>query len=156
MDMRIQERKQRIERRRQLAGAWKPNGAGAAENELFDRCFSLAEDAIELERTAGSRGAAGATGASLACFSSAFESLANSMLQLRSAALRELEPEATSTDEYKRGGIDQLERSLFVIDQNLRFAAHAADLGREAVEASADRGASPSSHEEPALLAGSA
>lgn len=134
--MRIQERKQRIERRRQLAGAWKPKAAGAAENELFDRCLSLAEDAIELERAAGTSGAVGATGASLACFNSAFESLANSMLQLRSAALREHEAGTTGADESERAGIDQLERSLFVIDQNLRFAAHAADLGREAIEAS--------------------
>lgn len=81
--MRLNQRKERIERRLQLAGDWKPRHADDAENAVFDRCFALAEAARELERVANAGGSAGVVSASMGCATSAFESLANAMLMMR-------------------------------------------------------------------------
>jgi len=130
--MNIQRRKHRIERRQLLAGEWEPKSSAAAENALFDRCFELAEAARDLEQVANAPGTTAAMAASLGCATSAFESLANSMLMLRGVVLRELTDDEDADGE--RSHADQLGRLLFAIDQNLRFAAHAADLGRRSVE----------------------
>ena len=122
--MNIQRRKHRIERRQLLAGEWEPKSSAAAENALFDRCFELAEAARDLEQVANAPGTTAAMAASLGCATSAFESLANSMLMMRGVVLRAHEDEATTPPEAER-----LARLLYAIDQNLRFAAHAADLG---------------------------
>lgn len=129
--MSIERRKRRIERRRLLAGEWKPRTAGRSENALFDHCFELAEAARDLERVAGADGSSGATAASLGCATSAFESLANAMLKMRGVVLRELSTTAHA-DGSEPAEAEQLGRLLYAIDQNLRFAAHAADLGRQA------------------------
>lgn len=129
--MSIKRRKPRIERRRLLAGEWKPRTAGRSENALFDHSFELAEVARDLERVAGANGSAGATAASLGCATSAFESLANAMLKMRGVVLRELSPTADGNG-HEPAEAEQLGRLLYAIDQNLRFAAHAADLGRQA------------------------
>lgn len=123
-------RRQRIKRRRLLAGEWEPRTAGRTENALFDHSFELAEAARDLEMVAGANGSASATAASLGCATSAFESLANAMLKMRGVVLRELDaPESANSD---GSGVEQLGRLLYAIDQNLRFAAQAADLGRQA------------------------
>lgn len=132
--MSIERRRQRIERRRTLAGEWTPRTAGRTENALFDRCFELAETARDLERVAGASGSAGATGASLGCVTSAFESLADAMLKMRGVVLSELTTSAEDGDP-ESAEAEQLGRLLYAIDQNMRFAAHAADLGRQAAEA---------------------
>lgn len=140
--MNIQRRKHRIARRRLLAGEWKPTTSGGPENALFDRCFELAEASHDLERVAGVRGTTAAMAASLGCATSAFESLANSMLMMRKVVLRDLdgaEADGPLTDGPVSGEpapAEQLGRLLFAIDQNLRFAAHAADLGRQTAECS--------------------
>lgn len=124
-----QRRKARFERRLRLAGDWKPRTADAAENAIFDRCFELAEAARELERVADAEGSAGALAASMGCATSAFESLANAMLKLRGVALRELSDASEMTSEPSDA--QRLGRLLFTIDQNMRFAAQAADLARQ-------------------------
>lgn len=140
--MNIQRRKHRIARRRLLAGEWKPTTSGGPENALFDRCFELAEASHDLEQVAGVRGTTAAMAASLGCATSAFESLANSMLMMRKVVLRDLEgaeADGPLTDGPVSGEpapAEQLGRLLFAIDQNLRFAAHAADLGRQTAECS--------------------
>ena len=135
--MNIQRRKHRIARRRLLAGEWKPTTSGGPENALFDRCFELAEASHDLERVAGVRGTTAAMAASLGCATSAFESLANSMLMMRKVVLRDLEgAEAEGPVSGEPAPAEQLGRLLFAIDQNLRFAAHAADLGRQTAECS--------------------
>jgi hypothetical protein len=135
--MNIQRRKHRIARRRLLAGEWKPTTSGGPENALFDRCFELAEASHDLEQVAGVRGTTAAMAASLGCATSAFESLANSMLMMRRVVLRELEDEeAEGAGSGESGPAEQLGRLLYAIDQNLRFAAHAADLGRQTAEGS--------------------
>ena len=140
--MNIQRRKHRIARRRLLAGEWKPTTSGGPENALFDRCFELAEASHDLEQGAGVRGTSAAMAASLGCATSAFESLANSMLMMRKVVLRDLdgaEADGPLTDGPVSGEpapAEQLGRLLFAIDQNLRFAAHAADLGRQTAECS--------------------
>ena len=135
--MNIQRRKHRIARRRLLAGEWKPTTSGGPENALFDRCFELAEASQDLEQVAGVRGTTAAMAASLGCATSAFESLANSMLMMRKVVLRDLEgAEAEGPVSGEPAPAEQLGRLLFAIDQNLRFAAHAADLGRQTAECS--------------------
>jgi len=124
--MNIERRKQRIQRRTLLAGEWEPRAASAPENALFDGSFELAESARALEQTAGTDGSGRAIAASLGCVTSAFDSLATAMLNLRGVALRELR-DAEGDDSAER-----IARLLFAIDQNLRFASHAADLGRQA------------------------
>lgn len=131
--MSIERRKRRIERRRLLAGEWQPRAAGRSENALFDRCFELAESARDLERVAGAKGSAAATAASLGCATSAFESMANAVLKMRGVVLRELD--CADSDGGEPSEVEQLGRLLYAIDQNLRFAAHAADLGRQAADA---------------------
>jgi hypothetical protein len=133
--MNIQRRKHRIARRRLLAGEWKPTTSGGPENALFDRCFELAEASHDLEQVAGVQGTTAAMAASLGCATSAFESLANSMLMMRRVVLRDLEG-AEDGDGDESAPAEQLGRLLYAIDQNLRFAAHAADLGRQTAESS--------------------
>ena len=145
--MKIERRKQRIERRRMLAGEWKPRTAGRSENALFDHCFELAEAARDLERVAGADRSAGATAASLGCATSAFESLANAMLKMRGVVLRELS--TTTAAGSEPADAEQLGRLLYAIDQNLRFAAHAADLGRQAAADGARVEAAPAARAEP-------
>jgi hypothetical protein len=139
--MNIQRRKHRIARRRLLAGEWKPTTSGGPENALFDRCFELAEASHDLEQVAGTRGTTAAMAASLGCATSAFDSLANSMLMMRRVVLGELdgvEADGTESDRAESGesAPAELGRLLYAIDQNLRFAAHAADLGRQTAESS--------------------
>ena len=128
--MQIERRRERIERRLLMAGEFRPRDADRSENALFDRCFEVAEAARELETVAGVGGSSGASAAALGCLTSAFESLANSMLALRGVALREL-PDTPAPDALGPGPREQVSRLLFTIDQNMRFAAHAADLARE-------------------------
>lgn len=135
--MQIERRRERIERRLQMAGEFRPRDADRSENALFDRCFEIAEAARELEAVAGAGGSSGASAAALGCLTSAFESLANSMLALRGVALREL-PQTPASDELGPGPRDQVARLLFTIDQNMRFAAHAADLARESASQALD------------------
>ena len=130
--MKLERRKQRIERRQLLADEWTPRAAGRAENQLFDRCFELAEVARDLERVAGAHGSAGATAVSLGCATSAFVSLADATLKMRGTVLSELS--ASEGNDSGQSDVEHLGRLLFAIGQNLRFAAHAADLGRQAAE----------------------
>ncbi|HET6830669.1 MAG TPA: hypothetical protein VFH44_04890 [Solirubrobacterales bacterium] len=123
--MGIERIRQRAERRRALGAARRPEPRTRSEATLYDRCIGLAESAQELERVAGAEGGGRAVPAALGCATSAFESLANSMLMMRGLVLREQEEQEGSNPEAER-----LARLLFAIDQNLRFAAHAADLGR--------------------------
>ena len=140
--MSIERRKQRIERRLRMAGEFKPREADRFENALFDRCFELAEAARELETVAGAPGSGGAAAASLGCLTSTFESLANAMLAIRGTALREL-PDTPPPDTGGPGSGEQLSRLLFAIDQNMRFAAHAADLARQSAAQALDETAYP-------------
>jgi hypothetical protein len=123
--MGIERIRERAERRRALGAARPPEPSTRSEAALYDRCLGVAEAAQELERVAGAEGAAGAVPPALGCATSAFESLANSMLMMRGVVLREQERAGGSSPDAER-----LARLLFAIDQNLRFAAHAADLGR--------------------------
>lgn len=126
--------RQRAERRQALGAGRRAEPRTRAEAALQDRCLGLAEAAQDLERVAGADGAGGAVPAALGCVTSAFESLANSMLMMRGLVLREQQEGEGSDPEAER-----LARLLFAIDQNLRFAAHAADLGRRGVDAEPDR-----------------
>ena len=126
--MGINETRRRIERRRTLGPA-RPRGAGRPQANLHARWLDVAEAAQELEHVAAMADAGEGIGAALGCATSTFESLANSMLMMRGLILRAAgEDEATPEAE-------RLGRLLYAIDQNLRFAAHAADLGcRSAAE----------------------
>lgn len=130
--MNIERRKRRIRRRRLLAGEWRPRTGESSESALFNHCFEVAEAARDLERAAGANGSAAATAASLGCATSAFESLANAMMKMRGVALRELSTTGARADDPEPTEAEQLGRLLDAVDQNLRFAAHAADLGRQA------------------------
>jgi hypothetical protein len=59
------------------------------------------------------------------------ESLANASLMIRDAAAAEFDGAARSEDEREQA--EELGRALFAVDQNLRFAAYACGLGREAL-----------------------
>ena len=120
----------RIERRLQLVGDWKPREASGAEHAVFDRSFAVAEAARGLEEVAGSARSTGSAAASMGCLTSGFESLANAMLAMRGVVLREMSD--CPSDAEGPGNVEQLGRLLFAIDQNMRFAAHAADLARQA------------------------
>lgn len=126
--MGINETRRRIERRRTLGPA-RPRGAGRPQANLHAPWLDVAEAAQELEHVAAMADAGEGIGAALGCATSTFESLANSMLMMRGLILRAAgEDEATPEAE-------RLGRLLYAIDQNLRFAAHAADLGcRSAAE----------------------
>ena len=97
-----------------------------AENKLFDASFRLAEAARDFERAAGTRGSAPAAAATLGCATSALESQATGMLLMRSLVLHVF----SSSDYGDEERAQELGRLLFAIDQNLRFAAQAADLAR--------------------------
>lgn len=127
--MGIDRTRERVERRRSLGSVGRPKITKRSQAVLYDRCLDVAGAAQELERVAGADGAADAVPAALGCATSTFESLANSMLMMRGLILRAAgEDEATPEAE-------RLGRLLYAIDQNLRFAAHAADLGcRSAAE----------------------
>lgn len=133
--MGIERIRQRAERRRALGAGRRPEPRTRSEAALHDRCLGLAEAAQELERVAGAEGAGGAVPSALGCVTSAFESLANSMLMMRGLVLREQGEGEGSSPEAER-----LARLLFAIDQNLRFAAHASDLGRRGAGPEPDRG----------------
>ncbi len=126
--MGINETRRRIERRRTLGPA-RPRGAGRPQANLHARWLDVAEAAQELEHVAAMADAGEGIGAALGCATSTFESLANSMLMKREMIIRAAgEDEATPEAE-------RLGRLLYASDQNLRFAAHAADLGcRSAAE----------------------
>lgn len=131
--MGINETRRRIERRRTLGPA-RPRGAGRPQANLHARWLDVAEAAQELEHVAAMADAGEGIGAALGCATSTFESLANSMLMMRGLVLREQGEGEGSGPEAER-----LARLLFAIDQNLRFAAHAADLGRRGAGAEPDR-----------------
>jgi hypothetical protein len=122
--MGINQIRQRVERRQVLASAGPPPAMKRSQAIVYERCTELAEAAQELERVAATGGTEDAVPAALGCVTSTFESLANSMLMMRGVVLRAHENEATTPPEAER-----LARLLYAIDQNLRFAAHAADLG---------------------------
>jgi hypothetical protein len=122
--MGIDQIRQRVERRQVLASAGPPPAMKRSQAIVYERCMDLAEAAQELERVAATGGTEDAVPAALGCVTSTFESLANSMLMMRGVVLRAHEDEATTPPEAER-----LARLLYAIDQNLRFAAHAADLG---------------------------
>ena len=113
----------------ELAGDWRPQDR--AETRLFDASRHLLGAARQLERASGAPRSAGAIDVSLHALREAFESLANASLMIRDAAGRELDHAERSDEE--RDKLEQLERALFAVDQNLRFAAHACRLGREAL-----------------------
>lgn len=122
-DMRIHQIRRRIERRQALGSAGRPLSATRSQAVLYDRSLDVAEAAQELERVAAADGGEGAVPAALGCATSTFESLANSMLMMRGLVLRAREGEGATPE------AERLARLLYAIDQNLRFAAHAADLG---------------------------
>lgn len=128
--MGIEQTRERIERRRSLGSARRPKAATRAQAVLYDRCLDVAEAAQELERVAAADGGADAVPAALGCATSTFESLANSMLMMRGLVLR-----ANGDEEATPPEAERLARLLYAIDQNLRFAAHAADLGCRDAEA---------------------
>ncbi len=99
------------------------------DNLVFDRVFEVAVAARELEQVADTPGSARASAASLGCTTSALESLAGSISAMRRVALDEL---AESQEEGADAeSIQRLGRLLYVVEQNLSFAAGAADLARE-------------------------
>jgi hypothetical protein len=117
--------RQRVERRRAIGVEPPTEPRTRGEAALYGRTLGLAEAAQELEQVAAAGDAAGAVPAALGCATSAFESIANSMLMMRGLVLRSEGVDGAESPEAER-----LARLLFAIDQNLRFAAHAADLGR--------------------------
>ena len=136
--MGIDQIRKHVERRQVLASAGPPPAMKRSQVIVYGRCMDLAEAAQELERVAATGGTEDAVPAALGCVTSTFESLANSMLMMRGVVLRAHEDEATTPPEAER-----LARLLYAIDQNLRFAAHAADLGcRGAAEAPVEAGES--------------
>lgn len=114
----------------------RPEPVTQAEAVLYERTLGLAEAAQELERVAAAEGAGGAVPTALGCVTSAFESIANSMLMMRGLVLRAGE-RGDDGDGDSSAEAERLARLLFAIDQNLRFAAHAADLGRRGAGESA-------------------
>jgi hypothetical protein len=132
--MGIERIRARVERRRALGADHRPEPGTRSEAALYDRCLGVAEAAQELERVAGAAGTGDAVPGALGFATSAFESLANSMLMMRGVVLRELRGAQGSTAPEA----ERLARLLFAIDQNLRFAAHAADLGRDGAETGAE------------------
>jgi hypothetical protein len=122
--MSIEQIRKRVERRQVLASAGPPPITKRSQAVLYERCMDLAEAAQDLERVAATAGTEEAVPAALGCATSTFESLANAMLMMRGVVLRAHDGEATTSPEAERLG-----RLLYAIDQNLRFAAHAADLG---------------------------
>jgi hypothetical protein len=127
--MAIQLTERDLRERMELAGDWRPHNQ--AETRLFDASRHVLGAARQLEQTSGAPRSAGATDVSLRALREAFESLANASLMIRDAAGRELDHAERSEDE--RDKLEQLGRALFAVDQNLRFAAHACRLGREAL-----------------------
>lgn len=121
----------RLKRQRVLAGEWRPAKGADPEAAVFQRSFDVAEAARNLERVAGGAGSEGATAASLSCVTSAFASLADAMLKMRADVVSGRGKDPDGGEER-----EQLGRLLFAISQNLRFAAEASDLGRQAAEGS--------------------
>jgi hypothetical protein len=113
----------------ELASEWRPHNP--AETRLFDASRRLLGVARQLELASGAPGSAGATDVSMRALSEAFESLANASLMIRDAAAAEFHDAARSDDDHER--LEQLGRALFAVDQNLRFAARAGRLSREAL-----------------------
>ena len=118
-----------IRARTQAAGDWRPEDQ--AEARLFDASRQVFGAARRLERASGAPRSAGATDVALRSLQDAFTSMANASLMMRDAAALEFEGNARSDDELEQ--LAQLGRLLFAVDQNLRFAAHACGLGREAL-----------------------
>jgi len=121
--MEIDRTRERAERRRSLGSVGRPKTTKHSQAALYDRSVDVAEAAQGLERVAAADGAAGAVPAALGCATSTFESLANSMLMMRGLVL------GANGNEEATPEAERLARLLYAIDQNLRFAAHAADLG---------------------------
>jgi hypothetical protein len=115
----------------ELAGDWRPHNR--AETRLFDASRHVLGAARQLERASGAPRSAGATDVSMRALREALESLANASLMIRDAAAAEFDGAARSEDEREQ--VEELGRALFAIDQNLRFAAHACGLSREALAA---------------------
>lgn len=123
-------RKSRKRRRHRLSGEWNPGqSADHAENELFDASFELAEAARDLAITAGIRGTAPVTAATLGATVAALESQADAMERMRSLVNHELalvEPDGEASPD-----LQQLHRLLGSVEETLRFAAEEADRARE-------------------------
>jgi hypothetical protein len=119
----------RSNRRRVLAGDWRPARASAGvQDELFEASFRLAEAARAFERAADTAGSAPATGAALACLAATLDAQATGVLKLRGLV-------QGAVDGGRSGPTEDLRRLLFAINQNLRFATEVADLARsEAAE----------------------
>ena len=112
----------RIERRETLGPTKPPSLVRRSRTVSYDRSLDVAEAAQAHERVAGD-GAAEAVPAVLVCMTSTFESLANSMLMMRGLVLRSRASGAADNQ------ADRLAQLLFAINQNLRLAAHASDIG---------------------------
>ena len=118
---------QALRTRSNLAERWQVDAG--VDRKLFRSCCLVLEAARQLERDVSARSSEGASAGALGCLQDTFESLANTSLMLRD----EVDPDH---DPLPRPGTSdrqdvQLGQLLFAIDQNLRFAAHAAGLGRE-------------------------
>jgi hypothetical protein len=123
---------QKLRTRIHLAARWQPDAG--LDHRLFSSCCELLEAARQLERDASARRSEGASAATLGCLGDAFESLANTSLMLRDGIDPDPNPPTQSGAGDNQGA--QLGQLLFAIDQNLRFAAHAAGLGRETLAVS--------------------
>jgi len=126
--MGINRTREQLERRGALGAARRPPAGNRSQAVLYDRCLDVAETAQRLERVAAADGSEEMVPAALGCVTSAFESLANSMLMMRGQVLRAHEGSPSEPE------AERLARLLYAIDQNLRFAAHAADLGCRSAE----------------------
>jgi hypothetical protein len=107
--------------------------SSAGDDPLFRHCSELLLAAHSLEAAASAASADGLNPAVLGCFSAALDSL-GTVCMLLDRARGEQARDSDSED-----GQPDPARLLFAINQNLRFAADAAELGRK-VLADADGG----------------
>ena len=115
------------------ADRWQPDSR--SDGRLFDGCCEALDAARHLEELVSGRRDQQLDPAVLGCLGAAFDSLANTVLMLRETVEAEpQEPQASNADR-----IVELDRLLFAINQNLRFSAEAADLGRQTLAASVAR-----------------
>ncbi len=110
-----------------MAGGWQPGDE--FDGRLFEQCYEVLEAARQLEALLSFADSEVASPAILGCLSATFDSLANTTLMLHDAAGSD--PLASSAVGGDR--VVQLDRLLFTINQNLRFASQAAELGRAAI-----------------------
>jgi hypothetical protein len=110
-----------LRRHLDLAERWDSSAGGDA---LFSHCSDLLLAARALEAAASAAPADGLNPAVLGCFGAALDSLGTVSLLLDRAR------GADAQDSGSEDGQADPARLLFAINQNLRFAADAAELGR--------------------------